>query len=62
MPILAKNGNFQKMNVVRKQKTPAASMKRRKWGLGVSIHIHMQFEFVDMPFIFVNLYQNTVSV
>ena len=41
---------------------PAASLKRRKWGLGIPNHIQMQFNNIHMPFIAIEIHQYTLSV
>ena len=47
-----------------KKKVPAASLKRRKWGLGLPIHINMLFIVMNMSFMLINIceYINTLLV
>ena len=51
------NGPLPKRHIlVQKRKNPAASPKRRKWGLGISIHIKMKFILINMTCIAIIIY------
>ena len=44
------------------KKQPAASLKRRKWGLGLPIHLKMTFIMINMPLIATHIDEYTLLV
>ena len=45
-----------------KNNKTAASLKRRKWGLGIPIHIKMTLIFTNMPFTAITIDEYTLLV
>ena len=59
LTISDKNTHYEKYVVLGKQNC-AASLKRSKWGLGTSIHIEMQCNWINMQCIAGNMYSYTL--
>ena len=46
----------------KQKKKTSASLKRRKWGLGLPFHIQMTFIIINIPCLAINVHQYTLLV
>ena len=53
---------FKKGMLKQKQKTPAASPKRRKWGLGLPIHIKYQLILINIIYYIILVLNRTLYI